>query len=1771
MSALDLIGRVATRRLLDAIEGDRGRAFFCIMGLDAPVATALARHVMAADTPQAPVEVFIHPGLVSGDTGNASVSDITAPWHRNHARPGVRLTLCSVPADDIKAIGPTLAHNEKVDDAWLLQDLNVWVREAIDQSTSEIQHLVRNALAGALNAHAAHDVHTVANFLLSVRSNIVDHGHTPDNAVRGSLPSLRLPKFAGDPSARVTHSVDEASKYFSKVMEENQPALYLKTRDGDPLNVDDLRRRLKTMVSSGDVGSGPAGALEDLINDRTVYDGSWTKTQQRAAELGWEAIEGFFSDAKRKAKPSFGMETLGFFERQFPNALAEGERALLNDLAKESRKANASLDAFFSDHRARLQSDPKLYKRWERLVFRAPIETDDLADGLLRLAHRAVPESERDDADDTARILVIRLRNSEKLDFWTKVKNRRVLRYLRDRYRGLRDLLQPHAVLEFGRCWSEDWDEYNADEENFSIKGQAAELEFEAYLVTSEEAATLGNGQDIRTYPNRAQMTWRAPAEAIGLSLSYDVRAIRPKEPSASTSLLSGRVRENRSRRAASATGLDLKQRTSISDAHGNTEGWLANPSAREHRVDLDWLDALSRIELDGIVLPADGKVLRDAFQAFHSKYGQAIEDLLRGPGIASASLFEQAELYGSLLSAIQRRAPQPICIQTLLAPLLSIGIISVDSEPPAALVAPWQPLRLAEMAAKTTQLAADIVKIVTSSPAQRVDIQDFVEDRTAKLKATFYADVAAVPGEAPQLLAETQVVADCSLAENVTDLNQHGLAEEPADVAVQAFERVAKEYLDLHPHEQSNFSVLIFNADSENLPLAMSNSLARSIEDNPDLRCELVVTDEDPVRLREVYERQNRRISSEMDASLATDAAKNLLSRLRLGILGPESLRSDDGLKTTDITLLQDVIARNSKLRWVKSSPDPHPPGFRHCTPTDLSRRRPFKKGNTSSALYLTSPKQPSAGQAYVNALYAITEGEVVDDGYNRLPVQEVEFQSGDVARILQRAHGLGTWVMTFDRVADRRLVTTDQRRIIRYFSPPGSTHNVIVSAEITEKELSDHIDKSLNTILPGLDHAGMSEIRGQLFRRAAKLSGGVVMRSAQWGNYAHELLGLVLSQCELEQMLTRDRPGRTGWFFLDDYRQFLSLTGEIADILAINFSEGPLGREIRLSVVEAKYVSADNLGPASKRSSGQLESTYTALHHRLLDTAANLAPSIWRNRLADMVLEHMDAFDHVGGWTQEEWLDALRAGTVPIKLEGFSLVFAHDLEATPSTPAIVDEDRPVGERRLMAQWVFGRPATAKSLRGMDDAGATQLVERPAGWGTDLPTVQRQATPEAPPETGDANEVIDVPPERTEVRVAEAQTSSPGVIAATVETKPSGGNGQGLWKAPVLAVLHRMSRSSDETAGRAWLDEQIVSLRSALQLEGMDAPILDSRLTPNTGLAYVGGRTLTVSWLERKQTDFLTRYGLDIVRITPMPGRIVIGLRRPTRAILHLADAWLRRDLVEGEHSQRMAPLLGEREDDGGLSFLPLGNAFRGQESAAPHSLISGTTGSGKGILVTNVILDLCALNGPSELQLFLIDPKRGVDYAWARRLPQLRGGIIDDQEEALALLERLVGEMETRYDAISAENVRNIDHYNRKVPVDRRMPRIAIIFDEVANWMQDDDFKSAVDGLINKIATKSRAAGFHLFMIYQRADNQVMTMQLRTNLGNKLILRLGDEGSSRIALGERGAERLLGKGHLITKLGTDEKTYLQVPYIGDDEVDELAEAVISSWLPNP
>jgi DNA segregation ATPase FtsK/SpoIIIE, S-DNA-T family len=97
----------------------------------------------------------------------------------------------------------------------------------------------------------------------------------------------------------------------------------------------------------------------------------------------------------------------------------------------------------------------------------------------------------------------------------------------------------------------------------------------------------------------------------------------------------------------------------------------------------------------------------------------------------------------------------------------------------------------------------------------------------------------------------------------------------------------------------------------------------------------------------------------------------------------------------------------------------------------------------------------------------------------------------------------------------------------------------------------------------------------------------------------------------------------------------------------------------------------------------------------------------------------------------------------------------------------------------------------------------------------------------------------------------------------------------------------------------------------------------------------------------------------------------------------------------------------------------------------------------------------------------------------------------------------------------------------------------------------MMVEEYKNEVTNTVGRLGVKARAAGIHLVFAAQRPDANVMPMQLRANLGNRLILRVDSEGTSEIALGAAGAERLLGRGHLMARIeGEVDTLYAQVPY---------------------
>ena len=80
----------------------------------------------------------------------------------------------------------------------------------------------------------------------------------------------------------------------------------------------------------------------------------------------------------------------------------------------------------------------------------------------------------------------------------------------------------------------------------------------------------------------------------------------------------------------------------------------------------------------------------------------------------------------------------------------------------------------------------------------------------------------------------------------------------------------------------------------------------------------------------------------------------------------------------------------------------------------------------------------------------------------------------------------------------------------------------------------------RDLAKLLPGATVAERDQILRRLHAIAARLSGAVVMRAAQWRNFAQELLGLVLAERRLEGLFGATTDHATAWFYLDDNRSW-------------------------------------------------------------------------------------------------------------------------------------------------------------------------------------------------------------------------------------------------------------------------------------------------------------------------------------------------------------------------------------------------------------------------------------------------------------------------------------------------------------------------------------------------------------------------------------------------------------------------------------------------------
>ena len=294
-----------------------------------------------------------------------------------------------------------------------------------------------------------------------------------------------------------------------------------------------------------------------------------------------------------------------------------------------------------------------------------------------------------------------------------------------------------------------------------------------------------------------------------------------------------------------------------------------------------------------------------------------------------------------------------------------------------------------------------------------------------------------------------------------------------------------------------------------------------------------------------------------------------------------------------------------------------------------------------------------------------------------------------------------------------------------------------------------------------------------------------------------------------------------------------------------------------------------------------------------------------------------------------------------------------------------------------------------------------------------------------------------------------------------------------------------------------------------------------------------------------------------DVIIQAPIPGKSTIGIEIPNPTI---SSVTLREVLESPQNLKSDANICAAL----GKDIMGVPKVF--DLTKMPHLLVAGSTGSGKSVCINSIIVSILMRYKPNEVKLVLVDPKK-VELTNYNGIPHLLCPVVSDPKKASLTLQRVVTEMDNRFQTFSDEEVKNItgynemiEKYNKKHPESpqNKMPYIVVIIDELADLMLVAS--KEVEDSITRITQLARAAGIHLIVATQRPSTDVITGLIKNNIPSRIAFAVASQIDSRTILDQRGAERLLGKGDMLYfPMGEKAPIRIQGCFVNDEEIKRI------------
>lgn len=191
------------------------------------------------------------------------------------------------------------------------------------------------------------------------------------------------------------------------------------------------------------------------------------------------------------------------------------------------------------------------------------------------------------------------------------------------------------------------------------------------------------------------------------------------------------------------------------------------------------------------------------------------------------------------------------------------------------------------------------------------------------------------------------------------------------------------------------------------------------------------------------------------------------------------------------------------------------------------------------------------------------------------------------------------------------------------------------------------------------------------------------------------------------------------------------------------------------------------------------------------------------------------------------------------------------------------------------------------------------------------------------------------------------------------------------------------------------------------------------------------------------------------------------------------------------------------------------------------PNCLVYGIQRSGKSNFIENVIVNILLKSTPEDSKLVIIDTKR-LEYNSFNGLPHLLSPIISDSSKSMMALNKIIVEIQRRYDLLFESGLKTIEKFNSTVDTSNSsgLPKIFVIIDDLLDLVEYS--KNEIIEVISSIIQKGRQVGVYIIVATSNVSRDMMDISFINLFSNRVCFKAYSERDSRLLLNKKGVENL-------------------------------------------